>query len=203
MRLAIVGLGPSAKGMGEEIDAHDIVVRIKAYWKNGAEDAGEKLSVWATYPDHDTGATPITEPDEIWYTQCPGQIERAKRTDGMILSCRNNKGVPWEQLTDGEWTTLRTHLGKDPSTGFVAVAMAISRFPDCELSLYGFDSTIPELDTFWDARRPENGKDEETKLHHGILREKRSLAEMGADGRWLGEPCRVTLNWPCMPEGLS
>jgi hypothetical protein len=184
--------------MGDEIDAHDIVVRMKAYWLHGAENCGTKLSVWATYPDLHAGVTPPSEPDELWITHCPGQIRRAGREEGLVDIRRRHLGSNAMQLEDTDWHACFARLGKHPSTGFVTGAMAIRSYPTCELSLYGFDSTTPDRDDFWDARRPYGGGDERTALHHGIMNEKRELAKI-AQGLWLGEPCEVTLNWPCKP----
>ena len=49
MRVCVVGNGPSAQGKGEIIDAADFVVRIKAFWCHGAEDAGSKIDALAWY----------------------------------------------------------------------------------------------------------------------------------------------------------
>lgn len=53
--VALIGNGPSevGKGLGDEIDAHDIVIRINNYVIKGHEaDYGNRTDIWAKRTDH-------------------------------------------------------------------------------------------------------------------------------------------------------
>lgn len=207
MKLCIVGQGPSAKGRGREIDACDFVVRMKAFWAYGAEDAGDKISAWAWYgyagPKGDAVpkeaiASRVPGGTEHWFTHCRQQVidnlkTHPARFDDAIYA---SGGDPFHQLPDDLWGRAEQYLDRHPSTGFVAICMALDRFPDAELVLYGFDSITPARPNFWDAR---GGVRHEGKLPHRVDLEKRAIAEI-RDGTWLGRPTAATLTWPDMPE---
>lgn len=48
-KVAVIGQGESARGLGREIDACDFIVRLRAYWYNGAKDAGRKVDAVAWF----------------------------------------------------------------------------------------------------------------------------------------------------------
>ena len=200
MRVCIVGNGPSAEGHGAEIDACDFVIRIKAFWAFGAENAGERLDAVAWFGTQ----------EEVW-------------REGPVLTCNhwrtwsdeqyvfNCNGWParrvffeyWTQQTAESivrlphpvWERLAIWLGSHPSTGIVAVAMALHFLDVSELVLYGFDSTTLDRPNFHDARPPENP---EINVHD-TLEEKRAIARI-ATGRWLNASTTVKLTWPDKPE---
>lgn len=205
MKLCIVGQGPSAKGRGREIDACDFVVRMKAYWRVGAEDAGEKIDAWAWYGhigSSDRGGVPredlscVPSGIEHWFTHCPCRLvvslKTARLPDAMSLSGSD----PFHQLSDDLWNRAVRHIGYHPSTGFVAICMGLDRFPNAELVLYGFDSTTTDKPNFWDARGCDGDK---VKLAHRVDIEKRVIAEI-QKGTWLRKPTAATLAWPDMPD---
>lgn len=209
MKLCIVGQGPSAKGRGREIDACDFVVRMKAFWAYGAEDAGDKISAWAWYgyagPKGDAVpkeaiASRVPGGTEHWFTHCRYQVisnpnSHPARLDNAIFA---TEGDSFHQLSDDLWRRAEQNLGYHPSTGFVAICMGLDRFPDAELVLYGFDSTTPDRSNYWDARGG-LGPGDEPNLPHRVDLEKRAIAEI-RDGTWLGLPTAATLTWPDMPE---
>ena len=199
-RVCVVGLGPSAADKAEEIDACDFVVRLKGFWLHGAENAGSKISAHASYGDLPKEDYPELR-CEHWFTHCPQHVRRqviawgAKRLGRLEFFAAKADGCPIRILPTRLWQKLRAYLNRDPSTGIVAVAMALERFPECELVLHGFDSTVPERPNFWDARQAESTK----FACHAILAEKQALAEID-EGRWLGEPTHATLTWPARPD---
>ena len=72
MQVAIVGNGPTANGKGNEIDAADFVVRLKAFWAHGPVDAGRHLDALCWYGGMNGWDTAPTLPDcEHWITQEP------------------------------------------------------------------------------------------------------------------------------------
>lgn len=198
MNVCVVGNGPSAEGRGAEIDACDFVVRIKAWWRHGAADAGTRIDAWAWYGCK-RGLTYIPPfRCQNWFTHCPKQtqshgskIRRARRKSFLEHSSEQRT----QFLTDVQWQTMRSFTGKHPSTGMVAVFMAIERFPDCNLHLYGFDSTRLDQPNFFDARRP----DLTPKDPHCQQREKTVFRRINT-GMWLNNPTKVTLTWPDMPR---
>jgi hypothetical protein len=208
MKVCIVGNGPSAKGRGREIDACDFVVRMKAFWLYGAEDAGEKIDAWAWYGHTGTAGDGVPVKDissqiprhiEHWFTRCDQQA--AWLGDDGQLRVRKAKNVAsrdvFHQLTDQLWSRANEYLYYHPSTGFVTLAMALHRWPDAAVVLYGFDSTTPERPNYYDARPPVNT----VGYTHHVLTEKRAIAEIH-NGTWLGKPTAATLTWPDMPKGL-
>ncbi|KKN79764.1 hypothetical protein LCGC14_0336190 [marine sediment metagenome] len=200
MKVAIVGNGPSAKGKGAEIDACDFVVRIKAWWRHGAKDAGEKINAWAWYGDHaGLRECPVGMDGEVWFTQCSNQIlahDPDKQERHLTAFANYSLGRPASWLSNQEWDRLVARRDSHhPSTGMVAVAMALARFPGCELHLFGFDSTTRDRPDFYDARNADlNALDP-----HRQLSEKQMFRRIG-DGTWLGEPTTATLVWHDMPR---
>lgn len=214
MKVCVVGQGPSAAGCGGEIDACDFVVRLRSYWTAGAEDAGSKISAHA-YFGWWGGEEDPTGPDcEQWFTHCPQQLINhlcddvtkalhgkpepsqcglALRRLGFFVKTAGHRRV--FVLGDDLWHQMRDYLGSHPSTGFVAVAMALSRFPRCRLMLRGFDSTMPQRANYWDARQDQ----EHATLAHNMLAEKRALAEID-DRQWLGFPIHARLDWTNRPD---
>lgn len=200
MKLCIVGQGPSAKGRGREIDACDFVVRMKAFWLHGAENAGEKISAWAWFGDKEWPGDAVgpSSQCEHWLTHCKVQIATALKVgQKRVQRAKEAAGrAGYRQLSDRLWTRARVHLDRHPSTGFIAVCMGMDRFHRPDLVLYGFDSTGPQRPNYWDARRP---PEPDCKHHHHVLAEKRAIAEI-RNGMWLGAPTTATLTWPDMPD---
>gem|GEM_PF-6088554 len=199
MRVCIVGQGPSANGHAKLIDGCDFVVRIKAYWECGAEDAGDKIDAWAHY------GHPIANPAwegtppkiEHWVTHCPGQFADPSEPGGERHSraVAHANGQPMRILTDTLWWQLRKWLNRHPSTGMVAAAMAIHALPLSELVLVGFDSTTRDRPNYLDAQQHAI-----IDSHpHDMLTEKKALGSI-ADGFWLGAPTKVKLTWPNKPK---
>lgn len=198
MRVCVVGQGPSAGGKGEIIDACDFVVRIKSFWAYGALDAGARMDAWAWYGEwteheHKRDEKPTLD-CEHWVTHAPKQLSVG--FDGWprvahIIREANGRCLRW--LSEAQWGKAREHLGRHPSTGFVVILMVLDRFPDCELVLHGFDSTLPELPNYTDARF------DVIAPAHDILAEKQAMRELD-NGKWLGEPTRATLDWPVRPD---
>lgn len=202
MKLCIVGNGPSAKGHGAEIDACDFVVRIKAFWENAAVNAGQRVDAVA-WLGTEEAKWKKHGPDgfDHWRTWCSEQYI----VNGGGWPARK---VFFETFAEGKIThrlSGQLHLRvkrstlKDPSTGIIAIAMALDILEPAELLLYGFDGTLPTLPNYHDARRaPEIPKKGE-QYPHDQLREKRVIAGL-LNGKWLGEPSTVKLIWPDMPD---
>lgn len=210
MKLCVVGNGPSAKGKGAEIHACDFVVRMKAWWVYGAEDAGLKCSAWAHFacPQVEAAfarASPaertFTTSGETWMTHTVAQMVKSETRAPtniyvsrleFVVYCANGRPIRW--WTDHWQAVARDRLGSDPSSGFVTVCMAMMRSPK-ELHLYGFDATTPDRPNF------DNARIKQAPCGHDFAAEKRAMAEI-AKGTWLGQPTTTKLIWPDKPEGL-
>lgn len=210
VRVCIVGQGPSAEGKGAEIDACDFVVRIKAFWEYGAGDTGRSVDAIATYGDWN-GWRPMpdwVQPKEYWFTQCPSQVEQHEMTQerghslahhrlSFIVKQADGAAIRW--LTDKRWKRLCEVVGSHPSTGFVAVAMAMWILAPAQLLLVGFDSVDPDLPNFWDARHATT----QSSIAHNMASEKKRLRELVTRWTWLGTRTATDATWLEMPEALT
>lgn len=197
MQICIVGQGATAEDRGGEIDACEKVVRLKRYWECGAKNTGLRVDVVAHYGDNWALAGGAPRGVEQWVNQTVWQ----KRKQGdygwesIAHIVEQAEWAPIRWMPHRLWQKVADHIeGKHPSTGMVAIAMALDMHPDCELVLYGFDGTTPDRPNFWDARQTA-----EQLAHHDILREKWAIAEI-EKGTWLGEPTKAKLTWPQKPD---
>jgi hypothetical protein len=200
MRVCVVGSGPTAEGKGDEIDACDFVVRLKAFWLQSAADAGERIDAWATY-GHVRYPSELTQPRETWITQPLSRY--AAHTDGearcaTLANDMMGQRVRW--LRGAQWREIEHYTGLHPSTGLVAIHMALCELRPTWLLLYGFDATTPDRPNFVHARVEPGVPGPEVK--HDFLREKQTIARLGA-AEWLGKPCNVRLAWPDMPRHVT
>ncbi len=198
MRICIVGNGPSAKGHGAEIDDCDFVVRLKAYWHHSALDTGSKTNAIAWFGSQRNLWWETTiQPVEHWRTWSDRQYDEAlpawkKAREFFHYTAF---GLPVMVLDYAHWRHAANYLDRFPSTGFIAVMMAIARWPECNLLLTGYDSTIEGRPDYYDARNP----NPDAPHPHDVLTEKRAMAKL-LKSEWLGDPCGVKLEWLHMPE---
>lgn len=212
MRVCIVGQGPSAKGKGAEIDACDFVVRLKCYWRCAARNCGTRLDALVHYgwgPIHEAPAGEY----EHWFSQPVQQVESLEVVDGEALSMPKRwqrikkmsdtaglRAIRW--LPADIWKQLVGYLKRHPSTGFVAMAMAMRLLAPSELVLYGFDSTGVSDEDMLDAMKTPLPRSFLDRKPHDYITEKMAIAQIG-HGVWLGRRCATQLTWPNMPEGLA
>ena len=198
MIVSVVANGPSAAGKGKSIDNADKVVRIKAFWAHAAEDAGARTDAVAWFGDpYGWDSRPADLYCEHWYTHGPTQIMHntvnGKRNLREFNKLADMQPIRW--LTHEYWKRLAFRLKLCPSTGFIAVAMAMKVFKPDVLKLFGFDSTVPEQPHYYDARTPYV----DAGFPHMMLKEKLLFAKI-LDGSWLGQPCTTQLCWCAMPD---
>ena len=190
MRFCVVGNGPSAKGHGTEIDACDFVVRMKAWWAHGAEDAGQRIDAWAWFGADQEIVLPVPVfACEHWFTHCMAQAPGWDTPMLRAAFAREARQQPTRFLADWLWIRAVGYLDRLPSTGFVAVLMGLEALCPAELLLIGFDSLTPGSPNFNNARykSPRNGA-------HNFVKEKAALAEIH-NGSWLGKPINTKLEW--------
>lgn len=199
MRLAVIGNGPSAKGHGVEIDACDFVVRMKAWWKYGAEDAGSRCDALVHY-----GLNYLLEYPEFkgehWFSQnvsrLQGHADCWERLSFLVRTAEM-RAIHW--FPEAMWKDAERKLNRHPSSGFIAVYMAMAIKQPDELLLYGFDGTTPDRPNYTDANGPLLPASLMDNPPHDQLAEKRAIAEI-LTGIWMNQPTATKLIWPDMPE---
>ena len=105
-------------------------------------------------------------------------------------------GKPIRWYPDPWYAEAVKFLGGCPSTGFVAVDIAVRAMVPDVLVLYGFDATKPGLPGWDDARKP-------MVDHHNFTKEKLTIAALRDRQEWLGEPWwekPPVVEWPNAPN---
>lgn len=196
MRIAVIGNGPSAKGLGAEIDACDFVVRtgqcINAFKEN---EAGTKLSAWAWpgYPKMNR-YVPKGKGWQMWVT-CPAEWHKGEVRMPNVARIANQHKLNVQVLNLNEYTKVRVACkalsGKDlpPTTGILAIHMALMKKP-AELLLAGFDCTIPTQPGFCYA---DGRKGLSVKLHDYTA--EKVLTGHLLEGKWLGAEVATVTEW--------
>jgi len=153
MRWALVGSGPGAPRFAREIDACDVVIRINC-WPRG--EAGDKWDVWASpFQDYmvegvlrEVGSERV--PGELWFTIPEGLPDpcadgrswgRARKLAADADNCQVLRVAPELYSAVGRAVSDEARRAAAPTTGFVALRMALEQGPD-ELVLAGFDSAV-------------------------------------------------------------
>lgn len=194
MRVAVVGNGPSAAGRGAEIDAHDFVVRCNAFGLAGALDAGVKLSAWAWFAcpvvAERMGQAPAGDYC-FWMTKPLAQWGCSDIVDPRLL-IRWAAGRPIRWVPIAYAKEVAEALGAEPTTGFMAVDMAIRMLRAPEIGLYGFDAVRPGEPGWGDAREVWPWL---VNYPHRQDLEKIAFTRLRDEGTWLGQPCATRLNW--------
>lgn len=164
LRIAVVGSGPVSPDAGDEIDAHDLVVRF-----NGCENygiAGRRIDVLVLVNSGGSGKHLANSPEainlaawasarEFWLRAPPEILESMAaahpdqaadvwedHTKDMLV---NRVGIrPWQIISEQTyWAAHRTlklniREGQQPSTGMLALFHIRRAFRPCVASLYGF-----------------------------------------------------------------
>lgn len=138
--IAVVGNGPSelGKGLGQEIDSHDVVIRFNNYKIKGFEkDYGRRTNVWmkggaadVRYKLRDKSIKAILYTDDIIEE---GLIARFSRYPRVELE----KGLVVDYLDRKERGVLIDALGVRPSSG-AFLAHRLLRVRDVTVDFYGF-----------------------------------------------------------------
>jgi hypothetical protein len=163
VKIALVGNGPVNTSLADEIDAHDLVIRINRAPNWGV--AGRKTDILAivnwSNPGHwiAAGKTP-THPEaakaaEIWFPMSPDQIaswthrtdpeSKTENVDATDLLQEMFKDRTCKILPAFAWNdaiiSLRSLGAKDeqmPSTGIVVLQYLLKAHPNSRITTYGF-----------------------------------------------------------------
>ena len=86
---ALVGNGPSAHGKGDEIDAHDFVVRMNSFWTHNT-DSGRKMSAYAgaARPINDAPSWVLEDLRWEYWVQMPAEHVTWKVGRSAVSMCR-------------------------------------------------------------------------------------------------------------------
>lgn len=138
--VAVVGNGPSerGKGLGREIDAHDVVIRFNNYRTHGYEDDyGRKTDVWMKGGASDVRyKIPDRKIKAVLYTDDivdDGLLSRFSRYPEIELK----RGLVVDYLDKEERKPLIDALGAMPSSG-AFLASRLLRIRNVTVDFYGF-----------------------------------------------------------------
>ena len=150
MSVCIVGNSDNVidSGLGEKVDSCDTVIRINDFLTAGHEkDVGKKTTVIACafsganklVNDPSWPTKSLLLNSDVWMVRYP-RSDRNQRA----LSC----GLRIEDITYPDphvydelvASVYSRFWRKEPSSGLVAIAMAISKYPDQKIFIHGFDN---------------------------------------------------------------
>lgn len=143
--IVIVGHGPSMKGtkLGKKIDAHDIVIRLKAGILN--EDFGHKTTICCASTEV-MGLFLKMEADEYWAYPKKGYFD-GREAMNVIVMLNKPVLIPLELCNLFNEGFCQTASHPNVSTGMAAIMIAIDRYSPKELTLAGFDNLLdPDLE---------------------------------------------------------
>lgn len=172
-KVVIVGHGPSMQdsGLGEKIDSHDIVVRLKAGILN--QDFGHKTNVLCTSTEV-MGLFFKRVADEYWAYPKKGYFD-AKLAFDVITKIQRPVMIPLDYCNS--WNERFRRIGgqhPNVSTGMAAILIALLRYDIKEISLAGFDTLLdPTLDFKRHPDVPSTGLGE--KAGHDWIKENELL----------------------------
>ena len=150
MSVCIVGNSDNVIGssLGKEVDNFDIVIRINDFLTSGHEnDVGSKTSVIACAfsgankiaNDRSWPTRILFKSVDVWMVRYP-RADRVQRAVSCGLRSENIK-YPEEHVYDELVASVYSRFWrKEPSSGLVAIAMALSNYPGQEIYIHGFDS---------------------------------------------------------------
>ena len=197
VRVAVIGNGPSAKGLGGEIDLCDFVVRC-GQWTAAfpKRSAGTKLSAWA-WPGYSkmNRYLPKGKGWQMWIT-CPWTWHKGKERLRNVTAVSNRRRLHVLAISLPQYMAARKYLNRlipsrtelPPTTGLLAIHMALGLKP-AEMLIAGFDARSPGSPGF----RYADGRKLRSGPHH-MATEKILLQEL-FEGSWLGNDSDVLVDW--------
>lgn len=204
--IAVVGNGSSAAEHPELIDEQDFVVRVNTWYKHfPGFCAGKRLDAWALWPpawNSNILEAPAGE-YEVWLTT-------SVRLQDMMLTeaLARHKFRAVDPLTyETAWKALEADRVKHgvsansyaawPSSGFVALAMALALGPQ-EVLITGFDATVKSAPGWGDHVQDFKWADVQG---HDYVAEKRLIGALSKDGSWLGAKLATKVRWEKLSNG--
>lgn len=176
MKVIIVGNAASLlnKTNGKLIDSFDKVIRCNECIINGYEQfTGSKTDILAVPANeileriiNKKGKTSnedyINNVSEIWYTRFPKWVEKTIKT--ASLSIYNNKTFKYISDKDFDYINDIFKGVHYPSTGAVAVYLAITRFTNHKIFITGFDGF--QTNHYYSSEETDKEIDNVGKFHH-------------------------------------
>lgn len=150
MKIAIVGHGRSLKGagLGGEIDAHDLVVRLKgSHTVMASDDFGYKADALCASTEI-MGTFFKMDAKEYWAYPKNGDFDW-RVAIGAIVKLGQPVMIPLEH--SNFWNSRFRRMGAqhpNVSTGMAAIIFAIYRWSPKEIKLFGFDTLLDPEEKF-------------------------------------------------------
>lgn len=140
--MIIVGHGPSmlGAGLGEQIDFHNIVIRLKGGLHN--DDFGSKTTICCASTEV-MGLFLKMEADEYWAYPKKGQFDGREAIEAIVRA-EKPVWIPLKYTIAFNKRFRDEFHGNHPnvSTGMAAILFAIKRYNPKELTLVGFDTLL-------------------------------------------------------------
>jgi hypothetical protein len=189
-------------GMGGMIDSHDFVVRCTSWVTAHRGQSGAKISAWAWFGSPALWPKVYAIPEgrwESWFVLVPSGKTFNVSASYFAKGVATAHGPNYE-IDPALWNLAKSVLRVQPSTGFLAVLMALQRLHPSRLTIVGMDCTLP-TNPYWDEpfrvkNWPTDGK---RAFGHNYVREKQLLAGSVKNKRfgpmfweteidWIGRP---------------
>lgn len=179
--IAVVGNGPSevGKGLGAEIDAHDVVIRINNYVTAGYEkDYGRRIDVWmkcgADDVRHEIRDASVKT---IIYTD---DILRMGMARGTVPYVRDEvKHLTVDYFSVWHYWRLALRVCALPTSGALLISR-LRKVKGAQVDVYGF-SFLQSTEEFVHYAQVASREEQARRLalaHHNIARESRYLARL-------------------------
>ena len=168
--VAIVGNGPSEvnKGLGKEIDSHDIVIRINNYSIQGYErDYGSKTNIWVKCSSDDIKHE--IRDDRIKLIIYEPDYMHHEMLDSYIQECYQSP-LPMIYLNLEEHRNLRDKLKIFPSTGLLLIEKVLN-IETKKVDFYGFSFKQEKLDNYFSHYFQAHSVEEQKVrcAHHNLI----------------------------------
>jgi hypothetical protein len=202
--VCVVGNGHSALGRGAEIDAHDFVVRCTSFVTAHRGESGGRVDAWAWFGSPALWPAVLKYPDgkpECWFVlPRAGKAFNGKAMDFAAKVAAERK-MPFYCVDPLLFAAARNALKSQPSTGFIAVLMAICRLHPARLTLVGFDATLP-TNYGWDEPYPVRPwvTDGKRAFGHNFVLEKMLLDDIAKKKRFGSLAWKTEISWWRGPE---
>jgi hypothetical protein len=176
----VVGNGFSPLGKGAMIDSHDFVVRCTSCVTAHQGEAGSKIDAWAWFGNANLWPNLYKIPDgkfQSWFILNPASKKFNSDACAYAARLSEARGLPFAPISPGLFNLARTVLKVQPSTGFLAILMALQRLHPRRMTVVGMDATLP-TNPGWDEPHPVKlwKTDGKRAYGHNFVREKQLLA---------------------------
>jgi hypothetical protein len=180
IRLCVVGNGWSPIGHGPWIDGHDFVVRCTSCVTAHKRRAGWKTSAWAWFGNASLWPGVYQVPgdaSESWFVLPRSGKRFHSEAYAYAQKLSANHGMRFRAIHEPIFSLAKSVLKIQPSTGFLAILMALHVMHPAKMTVIGMDATLPTKPG-WDEPNPVRKwkTDGRRVFGHNFVREKELLA---------------------------